>query len=55
VTPAIGATLTLTTNARARTFQSGQLVYDSPDQEKILDASLTFDTASVTVCMRQAD
>jgi hypothetical protein len=55
VTTVTAATLTLAANAGARTFQSGSLVYDSPDPEKILKATLTFDTGSVTVCMRQTD
>jgi hypothetical protein len=55
VTTVTAATLTLDANAGARTFQSGSLVYDSPDPEKILKATLTFDTGSVTVCMRQTD
>lgn len=55
VTAVTAATVTLDSNAGARTFQSGSLVYDSPDPEKILKATLTFDTGTVTVCMRQVD
>lgn len=55
VTTVTAATVTLTSNTGARTFQSGQLVYDSPDPESILKASLTFDTGTVTVCIRRTD
>lgn len=55
VTTVSAATVTLDTNPNARTFQSGSLVYDSPDPESILKATLTFDTGTVTVCMRKTD
>jgi hypothetical protein len=55
VTAVTAATVTLDTNSNARTFQSGSLVYDSPDPESILKATLTFDTGTVTVCMRKTD
>ena len=55
VTTVTAATVTLDTNTNARTFQSGSLVYDSPDPESILKATITFDTGTVTVCMRKTD
>jgi hypothetical protein len=55
VTTATAATLTLTASAAPRKFQSASFVYDSPDPEKILKATITFDTGTVTVCMRKTD
>ena len=55
VTPVTIATVTLDANAGTRTFQSGSLLYDSPDDESILKTTLTFDTGTVTVCMRKSD
>lgn len=55
LTTVTGANLVLDGDAATRTFQSGSLIYDSPDPESILKAKLTFDTGSVTVCMRKTD
>jgi len=46
---------TLTQGTSAGAFKSGKLVYDSPDKESILKASIVFDTGTVTVCMRKTD
>ena len=43
VTTVTNATITLTSSSGTNTFQSGQLVYDSPDPESYFKASLTFD------------
>lgn len=55
VTAVTNATITLSSSSATSTFQSGQLVYDSPDPESYFKASLTFDTGTVTVCMRKTD
>lgn len=49
------ATLTLASSQGARTFRSGTMVYDSGRQapESTLRTSLTFDTGTVTVCVRK--
>lgn len=53
VTNATAATLTLASSTGQRTFQEGQLSYDSPGDESILKATLASDRGSVTVCMRK--
>jgi hypothetical protein len=44
-----------TISVASGTFKSGKLVYDSPDKESVLKASITFDSGTVTVCMRKTD
>jgi len=48
-------TLTLETSPGARTFTSGEVVYTSDRQssESTLKASLTFDTGTVSLCIRK--
>jgi hypothetical protein len=55
VTDLTGATITLTSSSGENSFQSGQLVYASGDTESWLKAKVTFDTGTITVCMRKND
>ena len=55
VTDITAATLSLSDNVDSRVFQSGQLVYDSGETESWFKASITFDTGTITVCMRKTD
>lgn len=54
-TAVTAATLKLDANAKARTFQSGTLVYDSArgSSASTLRTELTFDTGHVTVCVHK--
>lgn len=54
-TAVTAATLKLDASAKARTFQSGTLVYDSArgSSASTLRTELTFDTGHVTVCVHK--
>src|SRR5262245_25754156 len=53
VTEVAAGTVTPSPAASASAFRSGQLVYDSTGAESVLQAKLTFETGTVTVCMRK--